>query len=120
MVAPFVFFDVRSSDVDRAREFYTKLFGWSVVDVPTGDTTTPFFTSDDGPWAGFTELKEGDERQPQWIPYVPVEDVDQAAVQAVSLGATIIRERLDLPVGSLVVITDPTGATVVLYEARKG
>jgi hypothetical protein len=105
--------------VDTTRKFYTELFGWSVVDAPAGDKSIPLLMGDDGPWGGFTELPEGDERLPQWIPYVSVDDVDAAAAKAVELGAKVIRERMEIPPGSLVVIVDPTGATLVLFEARE-
>ncbi|GHG48309.1 MULTISPECIES: VOC family protein [Amycolatopsis] len=118
MAPPFVFFDIRTSDVDTVRKFYTELFGWSVADVPAGEGTIPLLMGDEGPWGGFTELAEGDERLPQWVPYVPVEDVDAATEKATGLGATVIRPRMDLPFGSLVVITDPTGATLVLLQAK--
>lgn len=119
MAPPFVFFDIRTADVDKTRKFYTELFGWSVVDAPAGDKSIPLLMAEDGPWGGFTELPEGDKRLPQWIPYVPVADVDEATKKAVALGAKVIRERMELPPGSLVVITDPTGATLVLFEARE-
>lgn len=119
MASPFVFFDIRTADVPTTRKFYTELFGWSVVDAQAGDKSIPMLMGEDGPWGGFTELAEGDERQPQWIPYVPVDDVDASTAKAVDLGAKVIRERMELPPGSLVVITDPTGATLVLFEARK-
>ena len=118
MAAPFVFFDLRTGDLPTTRKFYTEMFGWQVADVPAGgDKTLPLLMSQEGPWGGFTELPPGDERIPQWIPYVSVDDVDAAASKAVELGATVIRPRTELPgAGSLVVITDPTGATLVLLE----
>lgn len=119
MAAPFVFFDVRTKDVQATRHFYSELFGWQVADVPAGEKPLPLLMSEDGPWGGFTELAEGDERSPQWIPYVSVDDVDKATEKAVALGARVIRERTELPPGSLVVINDPTGATLVLFEPRE-
>ncbi len=76
------------------------------------------FVTGNDPWGGFTALAAGDPRSPQWIPYLPVPNVDAAAAKAVDLGATVIRERTDFPTGSVVVITDPGGATLALWEAR--
>jgi len=119
MAAPFVFFDLRTPDVDASRAFYSELFGWTVADVPFGPRPIPMITDGGVPWAGFTELQPDDARRPQWVPYAPVEDLDKAAETAVRLGARLVRERTDLPVGSLVVIEDPTGATVVLWQPRE-
>jgi predicted enzyme related to lactoylglutathione lyase len=113
MATPFVFFDLRTPDVAASRAFYSELFGWTATDGPM-----PMLTDDGVPWAGFTPLAADDERRPQWVPYAPVGDLDQATGQAVALGATLVRGRTELPAGSLAVIEDPAGATVVLWEAR--
>ncbi|WP_366942341.1 VOC family protein [Amycolatopsis sp.] len=53
------------------------------------------------------------------VPHSPtVDDLDQATEQAKALGAEVVRERTELPAGSLVVIDDPTGATLVLWKAK--
>jgi len=49
---------------------------------------------------------------------LPVEDVDDAQQRSIALGATLIRERTDLPTGSVVVIADPGGATVALWQEK--
>jgi uncharacterized protein len=74
------------------------------------------FVDADGPWGGFTQLAEDDDRRPQWIPYAPVTGLDDAAKRATELGATIVRPRSDFPVGSVIVIQDPEGATIALWE----
>jgi predicted enzyme related to lactoylglutathione lyase len=111
MSLPFVFMDLRTTDRDQSRGFYTDLFGWTVTDVPV-----PMFAGADGPWGGLTQLAENDTRRPQWIPYVSVPDLDRAVARAVELGASVARSRVDLPQGSVVVIDDPTGAALALWE----
>lgn len=118
MSHPFVFMDLRTTDRDRSRRFYTELFGWTVTDLPAGPGTVPMFTTTDGPWGGLTQLTENDSRRPQWIPYAPVRDLDRAVERAVELGATVARPRVDLPQGSVAVIDDPTGATLALWEPK--
>ncbi|MEV6620114.1 VOC family protein [Amycolatopsis sp. NPDC051106] len=105
----FVFFDVRTSDVDATKRFFADLLGW--------ESTGPLFTADGKPWGGLTGLAPDDARAPQWLPYAPVSDVDAAAVKTAELGGKVVRERIDLPVGSLVVVTDPGGAAMVLFQA---
>jgi len=111
MAIPFVFFDLRTPDAAASRAFYSEMFGWTATDA--------LLTDGGVPWGGFTPLAPDDTRRPQWVPYAPVDDLDQAAERAVTLGATIVRGRTDLPVGSLVVIEDPAGATVVLWQTRE-
>jgi predicted enzyme related to lactoylglutathione lyase len=115
--APFIFFDLRTPDADRSRAFYRDLAGLTVEDVPAGSATIPMFATDGEVWGGLTELPAGDTRAPQWIPYLPVENVDDARGRAIALGAMVVRERTDLPAGSVVVIADPGGATIALWQA---
>lgn len=111
MPAPFMFFDLRTTDAATSRAFYGDLFGWTSIDAPV-----PMFTDGTAPWAGLTELSPDDPRTPQWIPYVAVPDLTAATTRARDLGATILRERVEIPQGAMAVITDPTGATFVLWE----
>jgi uncharacterized protein len=115
---PFVFFDLRTPDVARSRAFYTELAGLEVTELEVAGQTVPLFTADSEPWGGLTPLPEADPRPPQWVPYLPVTDVADAAARAVRLGALVIRPRTELPAGSVVVITDPGGATVALWQER--
>ncbi|HEY4021810.1 MAG TPA: VOC family protein [Pseudonocardiaceae bacterium] len=112
---PFIFMDLRTTDQDRTKHFYGELFGWSVTDSPGG----ALFTDQDGPWGGLTQLAEADPRRPQWIPYAPVSDLADALRRAVELGATVVRERVDLPQGSVAVIDDPSGASMALWQSAQ-
>ncbi|MFC9437759.1 VOC family protein [Nocardia sp. NPDC057030] len=111
----FVFHDVRTTDLAASRRFYAEMFGWPITESSAGT----MFGDGDGPWGGFTPLADGDSRRPQWIPYVPVPDVDAAARQAVALGGRIVKPRIDLPPGSVVVIDEPGGATLALWQAAQ-
>lgn len=112
MSQKFVFHDVRTADLAASRRFYTELFGWEVTETPAG----PMLGDEGGVWGGFTPLPEGDSRHPQWIPYVQVADVDAAARHAVALGGRIVKPRTDLPPGSVVVVDEPGGATLALWQ----
>lgn len=113
MSQSFIFHDVLTTDPDGSRQFFADFFGWTTTETPGG----PLLTDDSGIWGGFTPLPAGDQRRPQWIPYVAVPDVDAAAERSVALGARIIKPRTDLPPGSVVVITEPGGAAIALWQA---
>lgn len=54
-----------------------------------------------------------------WLPYVLVEDIAAATAKAKSLGATIIRDQLEVPeAGMLTIFSDPTGATLGLWQPK--
>ena len=49
---PFVFFDVRTSDVDGTKQFFAELLGW--------ESDGPLLTEGGAPWGGLTELAPDD------------------------------------------------------------
>jgi predicted enzyme related to lactoylglutathione lyase len=54
-----------------------------------------------------------------WLSYVLVDDIAAATAKAKALGATIIRDQLEVPeAGTLTIFTDPTGATLGLWQPK--
>lgn len=49
-----------------------------------------------------------------------VEDLDEAAKRAVSLGATVVVGPADGPAGASVTIADPGGAQLALFKPHAG
>jgi predicted enzyme related to lactoylglutathione lyase len=55
--------------------------------------------------------------EPNWLPYVRVEDPAALTAKALSLGAKIVIEpRADVRKGTLAIVTDPTGAALALQK----
>lgn len=104
---------------DRAAsvEFYTQLFGWSTseMELPDGKSYT-MFCSGERPIAGCVVPPGDAAAVPMWLNYINVEDVDASMVKAKQLGATLQTERVDLPMGSFAVVTDPQGATFAFWK----
>jgi predicted enzyme related to lactoylglutathione lyase len=112
MGAPFVWFDLTTlADGDGVRDFYTRLFGWTIG--PGMGDYQGLLTDGEQPWAG--TLPADAATAGRWIPYVMVDDLDAAAKQAVTLGANIIRDKTTGPAGTSIVVTDPAGAAVALF-----
>jgi predicted enzyme related to lactoylglutathione lyase len=54
-----------------------------------------------------------------WLPYVLVQDIAAATEKARSLGATVIRDVMEVAgAGSLSIIMDPTGAVLGLWQPK--
>jgi predicted enzyme related to lactoylglutathione lyase len=54
-----------------------------------------------------------------WLPYVLVDDIVAATAKGKSLGATVVRDVMEvMGAGSLSIITDPTGATLGLWRPK--
>ena len=113
-----MWFDLSVTDAGKAREFYNGLFGWAIAPADNAGPYQAWITDGQQPWAGIaqadTTVGGG------WLPYVVVEDLDEAAKRAVSLGATVVAGPADGPAGTSVTIADPGGARIALFKPHAG
>ena len=114
MANPFVHIELLTSNVARAKEFYGGLFDWKLEDVPGMDYT--IINVGEGTGGGMMKNPRPDSPS-TWIAYVSVDDVAVATKKAGALGATVCKKVTEIPnVGWFSVITDPTGATLALWQ----
>ena len=119
MANPFVHVELMSTDVGKAKSFYGKLFDWTLEDVPMGDGTYTMVKVDQGTGGGL--MKNPIPNAPSsWLAYVLVDDVSKALEKTKSLGGKVMKDKTDvMGMGSFGIITDPTGAMLGLWEAKK-
>ena len=110
--------DQGSSDQKTSVDFYTRLFGWEVDEVPIGNDQvySQMFLG------GKAVAAVGPQQQPGmpvvWNSYISVDDVDQTATAIQEAGGQIIAEPLDVfDAGRMTVAMDPTGAFVSFWQA---
>jgi predicted enzyme related to lactoylglutathione lyase len=108
MANPFVWFDLRTPAKDAAQRFYTSLLNWQIDDDGT-------MAAGAEPWGVVAEDPQA--ATARWLPYIQVEDLDEATRRAQELGATIVQPRTAGPAGHFTTISDPTGAQVALWQA---
>lgn len=107
-------------DLNEAKKFYSKLFGWELHKANLGDLPIFVFKKGNKEVGGLMETPIGLEESfsPHWMSFIAVDDIHLSVAQAVELGASII-----LPVkaigtsGHVSIITDPVGARVGLWQA---
>jgi uncharacterized protein len=106
--------EVMASDLDKAKTFYTELFGWSAE--PFGEDGSYVVYKKDDQYVCGSMLPPGP--MPSfWLIYFAVENADDAVAKARELGATIQREATPIPtVGRFALITDPQGAGFGVLE----
>jgi predicted enzyme related to lactoylglutathione lyase len=111
--------DIMTSDVQRAREFYTKLFGWTAGE-PSPEIGGYFmFFKDDVPVAGGMQAQPGNDVPDAWSVYLATDDIRKTLAVAVEAGAQIYVDSLDVAdLGAMAVIGDPGGAAIGLWEPR--
>lgn len=114
MANPFVHVELMTSDVAKAKAFYTGLFDWQLEEIPGMDYT--LIKVGEGTGGGMMKTVEPDSPS-CWMAYVLVDDAAAATEKARTLGATICKEVTEIPgIGWFSVITDPTGATLALWQ----
>lgn len=117
----FCWYELGTTDVDRAKAFYGTLFGWKANDVPMGPMGVYTLLQHEGQdLAGMYKL-EGPQFQgvpPFWQAYVAVDNVDADSARAKSAGATLLMDPMDVPnVGRMAALQDPQGAMFSIYQA---
>ena len=114
---PFVHIELTTSDVGKAKSFYKSLFDWKLKDIDMGGGQTYTMVDvGDGTGGGMFEMPGA---PIAWIPYAAVKDVAKSTDKARSLGATILKEKSEVPgMGWFAIFRDPTGAMIALWEPK--
>jgi predicted enzyme related to lactoylglutathione lyase len=114
----FVHVELNTTDLDKAKAFYGKLFEWTLEDVPMGDGVYTMIKVGTGTGGGI--MKHPMPGVPStWLAYVEVDDIAVATQKAKSLGATIIKDVTEIMgAGWLSILIDPTGAALGLWKGK--
>ena len=101
--------DLITQDANRARTFYTTLFGYQVKSVEVGkEHQYDLFIQNKRAVAGLVEL-EWEGLEDNWLPYFKVNHVERSIENARSLGGKLILQS-----GDVAVLADPTGAAFAI------
>ena len=119
MANPFVHVELSTTDLDKAKTFYGKLFDWKLEDVPMPGGSYTMIGVGQGTGGGM--MKQPIPGAPSsWLAYVEVDDIAAATQKAKSLGATVMTDVTEVKdMGWLSLITDPTGAALGLWKSKK-
>ncbi len=120
----FCWVDLATTDVEGAKSFYTKLFGWEAVDVPAGEEGIyTMFAKDGKDVCAVFALDEEMRKQgvsPFWQSYVSVSNVDESSDRVKQLGGNVIMQPFDvMEYGRMAVIQDPIGASLSLWQPKE-
>jgi predicted enzyme related to lactoylglutathione lyase len=117
----FVWCELLARDPVASRAFYGAVVGWQMHDRPTTGMSYTVLMAGETAIGGLMTLPVAAQRgglEPGWIPFVAVEDVDDAAVQVENLGGSIRRAATDIAgVGRFAVAASPDGAAFQLCQA---
>jgi uncharacterized protein len=121
-----VHFEIPMDDRDRAKSFYSSVFGWELttMEMPGGEYTTALTTAVDEttrmptePGAingGLTE-RQGPVSQP--VITIGVAAIDDTLKQIESAGGNVVQARTEIPeMGAFAYFTDSEGNVMGLWE----
>jgi len=106
--------DIPVSDMERAKEFYSELFGWQINEAP-GFEGYPMWQAPNKISGGGLAPRSDGFTQPR--SYVEVDSIDETLATVTAQGGSVVMERSPISETSWwAIFTDPDGNAVGLYE----
>src|SRR5258707_11200951 len=120
MPNPFVHVELNTTDLGKAKDFYSSLFKWELKDADMGPMGT-YTMIKVGEGTGGGMMKHPMPGAPSmWLAYVGVDDVEAATKKAKSLGAKVVKDVTEvMGAGWFSVLEDPTGAMIALWKPKQ-
>ena len=122
-VGKVIWVELVTPDLAGAKQFYSGVFGWTFQDIYVGDTDYAVALLDGRPVAGLLHraVPPGEHRQPAWLGFIAVRDVDAAKRTALAHGAKVVFEPRSFPQrGRQAVFADPEGAVFAVLASTSG
>jgi uncharacterized protein len=122
-VGKVIFIELVTPDLAATKRFYAGLFGWTFRDIQAGATQYAEASLDGRPIAGLVQrpFPAGEHRQPAWLSFFSVTDVDAAKTIALQHGAKVLFEPHSFADrGREAVFADPQGAVFAVLASTSG
>ena len=113
-------FDITTTDLGRAKQFYGKLFDWTFTPVP--GTNQAAEINSRGTAIGTIRGAEGAISGFNGVVYIQVDDVRTSGSKAKALGGTIVAGfpfNLSTGIGAISLVLDPSGHPIGLYSRTR-
>ena len=116
----FVHQELQTSDAEAAKAFYSKVFGWQMMDMPMPEGTYTMVSGPAGPIGGIVKAMPG--VPTGWIGYVGVDSVDKTSDAVTAAGGKVTMDKQEVPgpdgkpMGWLAWFTDPQGVTFAVWQ----
>ncbi|KRE42325.1 VOC family protein [Knoellia sp. Soil729] len=108
--------DIPVTDMERAKTFYSSLFGWQIAEPPGFEGYPMWQAPNKISGGGLAPRGEGF-TQPR--SYVEVDSIDETLAKATEQGATVLMDKSPISDTSWwAVLQDPDGNSVGLYEGE--
>ena len=114
-----IWMDLSSSDVGKAKAFYSAVFGWTAVDTPPEFGGYINFLKGDVPIAGLMQ-NPGGGGPDGWITYLKSDDAEATVRAATEAGGQVLVEPMAVAtLGTMAIVFDPNGAAIGVWEPKE-
>lgn len=113
---PVVHLELHTRDLPDARAFYAELLRWRTEEVTAGDRSYMALELGAGLGGGLVEC--GTTRS-LWLPYIAVDNVDDATARASELGAAVLLEPREGPAGWRSVVSTQAGGEIAFWQSKQ-
>jgi hypothetical protein len=120
-IGGFCWNELATTNVKAAKEFYSKVFGWTFSEHDMGDTVYTMIKVNDKEVGGIWSIPKDKESEipPHWMVYILVDDLEQAVEKTRKHGASLIKPATNAgDLGRFAIIADPTGAHFALWHSN--
>lgn len=121
----FTWYELTTTDVDPAMDFYSKVLGWT-WEKSEGQPGMPYYLcsmngTQIGGMMALTDEMIASGAQPCWLGYIGVDDVDKSAEEIKAAGGSVHIPPTDIPgIGRFAMVTDPQGAYFYIMQDSSG
>lgn len=105
-------------DLNRAKDFYGKLFGWIYEPMKGMEKTYAIIKNNGRNNGGIMQMDEMMEKSgmpAKWMTYFTVKNLDESVAKVKELGGVVYATK-PISVGKIAIVADPTGASFILME----
>ena len=114
--------ELNTRGIDKARDFYKKVFGWTSKTSPMGPNMPDYteFQLDGTSIVGGLEMTmQPANMPPYWMIYIASADVDASTKKVKELGGNVMVEPHDFPGGRFSIVTDPQGGAFGILTMKQ-
>ena len=114
----FAWNELATRDIDGAKVFYDKVFGWEGQTHEMGPMVYTEWKVDGQSIGGMMEMgpQYPPHVPPHWLVYFAVDDCDATVAETQELGGSVAMPAMDIPQGRFSVLMDPQGAVFAVIQ----
>ncbi len=114
----FCHIEIPTTDVEKARTFYSRLFDWKVNFMP--DMNYVAFETGKDPGGGFLKVDRVISSGEQGVLiHVFTEDIQETLARVAELGGNVVKEKTEIPgIGFYALFMDPDGNVIGIFQPK--